>query len=67
MGENRKLWVGYHHSKLAITLLLYLPIAKFFMSGEALATIRMLWVLSIIFISPFMRFYREKHTDSRRI
>jgi hypothetical protein len=67
MGENRKLWVGYHHIKLAITLLLYLPIAKFIMSGATLATIRMLWVLSIIFVSAFMRFYREKHTDSRRI
>jgi hypothetical protein len=58
MGEKRKLWVGYHHIKLAITLLLYLPFAKWWIAGSVLASLRMYWVLSAIVISPFMRFYR---------
>lgn len=67
MGDKRKLWVGYHHLKLAITLLLYLPFGKMLMSGSALASLRMYWVLSIIVVSPYMRFYREVNSDKTRI
>ena len=63
MGEKRKLWVGYHHLKLLLTLILYTPIGKMF--GGSLITLRMWWMISIILVAPYMRFYREKHTANK--
>lgn len=60
MGEKRKLWVGFHHLKLLLTVVLYTPLGKVF--GEGLVSLRMGWMLAIIVISPYMRFYREKHS-----
>lgn len=67
MGEKRKLWVGFHHFKLALTILLYLPTAKWMMSNETLASARMYWVFVIMAVSPYMRFYREKHATVAKI
>lgn len=66
MGEKRKLWVGFHHLKLAITLILYLPIGKWIISEPSLASLRMYWVLCTIFVSPYMRFYREANSDKQK-
>jgi hypothetical protein len=59
MGDKKKLWVGFHHLKLALTILLYLPFGKWLMADSTLASLRMYWVIAIIFTSPYMRFYRE--------
>jgi hypothetical protein len=67
MGDKRKLWVGFHHIKLAITIFLYLPVAKWVMGGSALAAARMCWVIAILLISPYMRFYREVNSKQNQI
>ena len=66
MGDKRKLWVGYHHLKLLVTPVLYSPLGN--LIGESgLINLRMLWILSIIIVSPFMRFYREKWSTQQPI
>jgi hypothetical protein len=67
MKEKRKLWVAYHHFKLAGTILLYLPLLKLVIGEAPLADLRMIWVVSIVLISPYMRFYREVHSHSNQI
>ena len=62
MGEQRKLWIGYHHLKLLITISLWTPLAKLIFSEKILIDCRFYWMISIILVAPYMRFYREKHS-----
>jgi hypothetical protein len=67
MGGKKKLWVMYHHLKLTITAGLFLPVARWAMKEGTLATVRMCWVIAVLLISPYMRFYREAHSKQSQI
>jgi hypothetical protein len=60
MGENKKLWISWHHLKLLITLILFSPIYKYIpvLSGE-IVNARFYWMIALIILSPAARFYRE--------
>lgn len=63
MGENKSLWVSWHHLKLLVTLLLFLPIYKFLpIISTGIVTARFLWFVALIFLSPMAKYYREYYT-----
>lgn len=60
MGENRKLWIGFHHLKTLTAVLIFTPIAKILpISVETRINIQFYWMVLALLLSPFARFYRE--------
>ena len=60
MGQDRKLWISWHHIKLLITLILFTPVFKYIpvLSGEVV-NFRFYWIAALVLVSPAARFYRE--------
>lgn len=60
MGEPRKLWVGFHHLKLLTALVIFTPLVKVLpISLESRIDIQFYWMVTMLLLSPFARFYRE--------
>lgn len=60
MGDNRKLWISWHHVKLLVTLVLFIPIYKFVpLLDSSIVNVRFYWLLVLVLVSPAARFYRE--------
>lgn len=63
MGENKNLWVSWHNIKLLVTLILFLPIYKFLpVLGSGIVTARFIWLVSLVFLSPIAKYYREHYS-----
>ncbi len=63
MGANRGMWVSWHHLKLLVTLILFLPIYKFLpILSTGIVTARFLWFVALVFLSPMAKYYREHYT-----
>lgn len=67
MGNHRKLWVAYHHLKLFTAFVLLTPISKFMpVSQETRIKINFFWLVSVLLLSPFFRFYREYYVANEK-
>ena len=60
MGERRKLWVAYHHLKALTAVMLFSPLVKVLpISVEGRIDVQFYWIVMVLLLSPFARFYRE--------
>jgi hypothetical protein len=60
MGERRKLWLAYNHTKALTAIILFTPIIKAVpITLEARIDIQFYWMVLALLMSPFARFYRE--------
>lgn len=62
MQGDAKLWIGVHHTKLLLSSIILTPLLNFICSAQSAPTVRFYFVLFLVFLSPFMRFYREYYT-----
>lgn len=62
MGENKNMWISFHHFKLLGTLILFLPIYKFLpILSSGIVTARFIWLVVLVFLSPIAKYYREHY------
>jgi hypothetical protein len=59
MGEKRKLWLAYNHSKALTAIILFTPLVKLFpMALQTRIDLQFYWMVFALLLSPFARFYR---------
>lgn len=60
MGNARKLWKGFHHFKALTAILIFTPAVKMLPFKQTeLINIKFYWMVTMLLVSPFARFYRE--------
>lgn len=60
MGEKRKLWLAYNHTKALTAIIIFTPLAKMLpITVEEKIDVQFYWMLIVLVLSPFARFYRE--------
>lgn len=63
MGANKSLWVSWHHLKLLVTLILFMPVYKFLpILSTGIVTARFFWLVALVFLSPMAKYYREHYS-----
>lgn len=66
MKEQAKFWIGFHHVKLLLSIIILTPLIQMMASASTVSTVRVLFVAFNLFVSPFMRFYREFYTQKHQ-
>ena len=66
MKQQAKPWIGFHHLKLLLSIIILTPILGLAVSPANVNHTRFGFVLLNLIVSPFMRFYREYHTEKNR-
>lgn len=66
MQKDAKLWIGVHHTKLLLSSIILTPLLNLICPASSASAVRFYFVLFLIFLSPFMRFYREYYTEKNR-
>jgi hypothetical protein len=63
MGSGKNLWISWHHLKLLVTLVLFMPIYKFLpILSTGIVTARFFWLIALVFLSPMAKYYREHYS-----
>lgn len=63
MGDQRKPWVGFHHLKLLTAAVIFTPVMSVVpLSSECKIDVQFYWMVIMLLLSPFARFYREHYT-----
>lgn len=64
MKENAKIWIGWHHLQLLMSLMVLTPLLSTVVSDKAtVLKVRFYFVTFLLISSPFMRYYREYHSE----
>jgi len=65
LKEHKPLWMNTMYAKFIITVIICSPIPKilFGISKEQHTALQFYVILAFIFISPYLRFYREHYTQ----
>jgi hypothetical protein len=66
MKQQAKFWIGFHHLKLLLSIVILTPLIGLLAQPSTVNTIRFSFVLILLIVSPFMRYYREYHTEKNR-
>lgn len=66
MKQQAKFWIGFHHLKLLLGVIILTPLLGMVASPATVNHVRFAFVLVSLLVSPFMRFYREYHTEKHR-
>lgn len=66
MKQQAKFWIGFHHVKLLLGVIILTPLLGMVASQGTVNYVRFVFVLLNLIVSPFMRFYREYHTEKNR-
>jgi len=68
MGANKNLWVSWHHLKLLVTFILFLPIYRFLpLLSSGIINARFFWLVALAFLSPMAKYYREHYSTPTNI
>ena len=63
MKSNAKIWIGWHHLKLLVSLIVLTPVINKLVSDNSqVLKVRFYLVSFLLVSSPFMRFYREYYS-----
>ncbi|CAK92722.1 unnamed protein product (macronuclear) [Paramecium tetraurelia] len=67
LKSKNKFWAGTLHLKAITTIIILTPLAKFISRDQQLVkAIQFYYVVAMLLLSPFLRFYREWWTELNR-
>jgi len=66
MKQQAKLWIGFHHLKLLLSVVILTPLLGLAASPANVNHIRFGFVVFNLLVSPMTRFYREYYTEKNR-
>ena len=64
MKSNAKIWIGWHHLQLLVSLVILTPVLNKVVDGGMALKVRFYFVAFLLISSPFMRYYREYYSGS---
>lgn len=60
MGAKKKLWMHFHHLKLATAIVLFTPLITVLPISKSLRiNLQFYWVIISLLLAPMARYYRE--------
>lgn len=67
MGSKRQLWINFHWFKAIMSILVFSPLLHLLSFGKQLRIdIQFYWLIAILILSPFARYYREWYIAKER-
>ncbi len=67
MGDKRHLWINFHWVKAILSILIFSPLLHLLSCPKlVMIDIQFYWLITILILSPFARYYREWYIAKER-